>query len=57
MPKLASSKKRMRQAQKAQLRNKGVRSLLRTTLKTVLSTSSKTEGEALTEELDGKSAV
>jgi len=47
LPKLASSKKRMRQAQKAQLRNKGVRSLLRTTLKTVLSTSSKTEGEAL----------
>lgn len=47
MPKLASSKKRMRQAKKAQLRNKGVRSLLRSTLKMVLSTSSKAEGEAL----------
>lgn len=47
MPKLASAKKRMRQAQKAQLRNKGVRSLLRSTLRAVLSTSNKAEGEAL----------
>ena len=54
MPKLASSKKRLRQAQKAQNRNKRVRSLLRSTLKNVLSTSNKEEAEAL---IDGAQSV
>lgn len=47
MPKLASSKKRMRQAEKARLRNKGTRSSLRTSLKKILETNSKEEAEAL----------
>jgi len=47
LPKLASSKKRLRQAQRAQLRNKAARSILRSTLKKVLSTSSKDEAESL----------
>lgn len=47
MPKLASSKKRMRQAEKAKLRNKSTRSSLRTSLKKVLATNSKEEAETL----------
>ena len=47
MPKLASSKKRMRQAEKTRLRNKGTRSSLRTSLKKILATNSKEEAEAL----------
>ena len=47
MPKLASSKKRLRQAEKARLRNKSVRSSLRTSLKKMLATSNKEEAEAL----------
>ena len=47
MPKLKSSWKRMRQAQKARLRNKGVRSLLRSTIRKVQTASSKAEAEAL----------
>ena len=47
LPKLASSKKRMRQAEKARLRNKSTRSSLRTSLKKILSTNSKEEAEAL----------
>ena len=47
MPKLPSSKKRLRQAEKARLRNKGVRTLLRSTIKKVITTTSKTEAEAL----------
>ena len=47
MPKLASSKKRMRQAEKTRLRNKSVRSSLRTSLKKILATNSKEEAEAL----------
>ena len=47
MPKLRSSWKRMRQAQKARLRNKAVRSLLRSTIKKVQTASSKAEAEAL----------
>ncbi len=47
MPKLASSKKRMRQAERARLRNKSTRSSLRTSLKKILETNSKEEAEAL----------
>lgn len=47
LPQLASSKKRMRQAEKARLRNKSVRSSLRTSLKKMLATNSKEEAEAL----------
>ena len=47
LPTLASSKKRMRQAEKARLRNKSVRSSLRTSLKKILATNSKEEAEAL----------
>lgn len=47
MPKLASSKKRLRQAQKARLRNKSARSLLRSSLKKMLATTSRAEAEAL----------
>ena len=47
LPKLASSKKRLRQAEKARLRNKSVRSSLRTSLKKILETNSKEEAEAL----------
>ena len=47
MPKLVSSKKRMRQAEKARLRNRGTRSSLRTSLKRMLATNSKEEAEAL----------
>lgn len=47
LPKLASSKKRLRQAEKARLRNKSVRSSLRTSLKKILATDSKEEAEAL----------
>ena len=47
MPKLASSKKRMRQAEKIRLRNKSTRSSLRTSIKKMLVTNSKEEAEAL----------
>ena len=47
MPKLASSKKRLRQAEKAKLRNKSVRSLLRTSIKKMLTTNSREEAETL----------
>jgi small subunit ribosomal protein S20 len=47
LPKLPSSKKRLRQAEKARVRNKGVRTLLRSTIKKVMATTSKTEAEAL----------
>lgn len=47
LPTLASSKKRMRQAEKARLRNRSVRSSLRTSLKKILATNSKEEAEAL----------
>ena len=47
MPRLKSSRKRLRQAQKANLRNKSVRSLLRTSIKKVRLASSKAEAEAL----------
>lgn len=47
MPKLSSSKKRLRQSEKARLRNKGVRTLLRSTIKKVITTTSKAEAEAL----------
>ena len=47
LPKLASSKKRLRQAEKARLRNKSVRSSLRTSIKKMLATNSKEEAEAL----------
>ena len=47
LPKLASSKKRMRQAERARLRNKSTRSSLRTSLKKILETNSKEEAEAL----------
>ncbi len=47
MPKLASSKKRLRQAEKTRLRNRSVRSSLRTSLKKMLATNSKEEAEAL----------
>ena len=47
MPKLASSKKRLRQAEKARLRNRSTRSSLRTSIKKMLATNSKEEAEAL----------
>lgn len=47
MPKLASSKKRLRQAEKARLRNRSARSSLRTSLKKILATNSSEEAEAL----------
>ena len=47
MPKLKSSIKRLRQAQKARLRNRASRSLLRTTIKRVRTTPDKAEAEAL----------
>lgn len=47
MPKLPSSKKRMRQSEKARLRNKSARSRLRSTIKKVLSATSKTDAEGL----------
>ena len=47
LPTLASSKKRMRQAERARLRNKSTRSSLRTSLKKILETNSKEEAEAL----------
>ncbi|MBT3606510.1 MAG: 30S ribosomal protein S20 [Candidatus Latescibacteria bacterium] len=47
MPKLASSKKRLRQNEKARLRNKSVRTLLRSTIKKLTSAPSKAEAEAL----------
>jgi small subunit ribosomal protein S20 len=47
LPKLASSKKRLRQSEKARVRNKGVRTLLRSTLKKVTTAPSKAEAEAL----------
>lgn len=47
LPKLASSKKRLRQAEKARLRNRSTRSSLRTSLKKILATNSKEEAEAL----------
>ncbi len=47
LPKLASSKKRMRQAERARLRNKSTRSSLRTSIKKMLETNSKEEAEAL----------
>ncbi len=47
MPKLASSKKRLRQAEKAKLRNKSARSLLRTSIKKILTTNSREEAETL----------
>ena len=47
MPKLASSKKRMRQAEKVKLRNKSTRSYLRTSIKKILATNSAEEAEAL----------
>ena len=47
MPKLASSKKRMRQAERVRLRNKSTRSYLRTSIKKILATNSREEAEAL----------
>ena len=47
MPTLKSSKKRLRQANRARLRNKAVRSRLRSTMKKMLATTSREEGEAL----------
>jgi small subunit ribosomal protein S20 len=47
LPKLRSSKKRLRQSEKARVRNKGVRTLLRSTLKKVLVAPTKAEAEAL----------
>ena len=47
MPFLKSSKKRLRQAQRARLRNRSARTHLRTTLKQVLSAPTKADAEAL----------
>ena len=47
MPKLRSSIKRLRQAQKARLRNRATRSLLRTTIKSIRTTPDKAGAEAL----------
>lgn len=47
MPKLPSSKKRLRQAEKARLRNKSVRTHMRSMLKKVLTAPTKAEAEVL----------
>ena len=47
MPTLASSKKRLRQAERARIRNRSTRSALRTSIKKMLATNSKEEAEAL----------
>jgi len=47
LPTLKSSKKRLRQAEKARIRNKGVRSNLRSTIKKVLTATTKSEAEVL----------
>ena len=47
MPRLKSSRKRLRQARKANMRNKSVRSLLRSSMKKVRLSSSKSDAEAL----------
>ncbi len=47
MPTLKSSQKRHRQAQKAAQRNKGVRTLFRSTVKKLRATENKAEAEAL----------
>ena len=47
MPTLKSSKKRLRQSEKARLRNKSVRTLLRSTMKKVITAPTKEEAETL----------
>lgn len=47
LPTLASSKKRLRQAERARIRNRSTRSALRTSIKKMLATNSKEEAEAL----------
>jgi small subunit ribosomal protein S20 len=47
LPKLKSSKKRLRQAQKAAIRNKPVRTRFRTTLKRVRAAESKEAAEGM----------
>ena len=47
LPLLKSSKKRLRQAQKARLRNKSVRTQLKSSLKRLLASSTRSEAEAL----------
>ena len=47
MPRLKSSKKRLRQARKAHLRNKSARTLLRSTVKKVRLATTKSEAQDL----------
>ncbi len=47
MPKLRSSRKRLRQARKARMRNRTVRSLMRNTLKKVRIATDRAQAEAL----------
>lgn len=47
MPKLRSSRKRLRQAQKARMRNRTVRSLMRNTIKKVRVATDRVEAKAL----------
>ena len=47
MPNLKSSRKQLRQAQKARLRNRASRSLLRTAIKKVRTAPNRAEAEAL----------
>ncbi len=50
MPQHASAKKRLRQNEKRRLRNKGVKSRLKTVSKKILSVPTKEEGEKLLKE-------
>lgn len=51
MPKLRSSKKRLRQNHRARVRNKAVRSLMRTSIRKIQTTEDKAQAEALLPEV------
>ena len=51
MPKLKSSKKRLRQNYRARLRNRGVRSLMRSSIKKIQTAQGREQAEALLPEV------
>lgn len=51
MPKLRSSKKRLRQNQRARVRNKAVRSLMRTSIRKIQTSEDKAQAAALLPEV------
>ena len=51
MPKLRSSKKRLRQNHRARVRNKAVRTLMRTSIRKIQTTEDKAQAEALLPEV------